>query len=326
MATNAATQLDGFTIQRGYAEFYTGNQNSDLNDPNLLSSGGGILAIDKSKGLITNCTLTDNRATSGGAIMVMDSSQLRITKTIIGGNEANFGGGIYVIGGSKPRLENVPVVTNKGLGGGMYVNQSQPMLVNCTIASNNGNGSAGGIFNINSVTTVKNSLLWGNTSPQTTQESMITYSIVEGGYTGTDNSSQNPLFVNAGSSGLAPMGGLGDYHVQPCSTAINAGTNTDAPMVDLDGNARPYSSGIGITDMGVYESQTTGSTGPDQLTVNEPITEGTVLKTGSRITGTNQVSGATVVYQASQWVTLLPGFSATANEGKSFQAVIGGCP
>lgn len=118
------------------------------------------------------------------------------------------------------------------------------------------------------------------------------------------------------------MGVLGDYHLQVCSPAINSGSNAGAPNVDLDGNARPFPMGIGIADMGVYESQSAGSSGPNSLTVTEPITSGTVLKVARKITATNQISGAKVVYQATNSVTLSPGFSATGN---SFLAVIGDC-
>ncbi|AXE21999.1 hypothetical protein DR864_29485 (plasmid) [Runella rosea] len=324
--TDSLTRLDGFRIEKGFAEFVGITQDTDLNDPAVLASGGGILAINKSKGLITNCIITDNRAVGGGGMMLRDSSHMRITQSIIFGNEATFGGAVYVLGGSRPYFENVLMVINKGLGGGLYVNGSQPLLVNTTIASNKDDGkNAGGIYNANSVTTVKNSILWGNSPLQSTLGSNITYSTVEGGYTGVGNSNQNPQFVNPNANGLAPMGTLGDYHLLPCSPAINGGDNSVAPNVDLEGNLRPYPVGLGIVDRGVYESQSSGSSGPANLTVTENITSGTVLKAADKIVATNQVSGATVVYQATKSVTLNPGFSATAGAGNSFQAFIGGC-
>ncbi|AXE21995.1 hypothetical protein DR864_29460 (plasmid) [Runella rosea] len=326
-STDSLTRLDGFRIEKGFAEFVGITQDTDLNDPAVLASGGGILAINKSKGLITNCIITDNRAVGGGGMMLRDSSHMRITQSIIFGNEATFGGAVYVLGGSRPYFENVLMVINKGLGGGLYVNGSQPLLVNTTIASNKDDGkNAGGIYNANSVTTVKNSILWGNSPLQSTLGSNITYSTVEGGYTGVGNSNQNPQFVNPNANGLAPMGTLGDYHLLPCSPAINGGDNSVAPNVDLEGNLRPYPVGLGIVDRGVYESQSSGSSGPANLTVTENITSGTVLKAADKIVATNQVSGATVVYQATKSVTLNPGFSATAGAGNSFLAYIGGCP
>ncbi|RDB07894.1 hypothetical protein DVG78_02235 [Runella aurantiaca] len=322
-ATNDTTQLDGFQVVRGFAEFFAGNQTNNLEDPSVQASGGGILAIEKSKGLIINCTVTDNRAIGGGGMLLRDSSHLHIIQSVIFGNEATFGGGVYVLGGSQPYFENVLFAINKGLGAGLYVNHSQPTLMNCTIASNkDGSNNVGGVYNSNATTTIQNSILWGNTPLQSTAGSNITNSIVEGGYMGTGNLNLNPLFVNPNPTGLAPMGVLGDYHLQICSPAINSGNNAGAPNVDLDGNARPFPIGIGIADMGVYESQSAGSSGPPNLTVTEPITSGTVLKVAGKITATNQISGAKVVYQATNSVILSPGFSATGN---SFLAVIGDC-
>ncbi len=323
-ATNAGTCLDGFTIEKGYAEFFAGNSNTEVVTPSLLTLGGGILAIDKSKGTVANCIITNNKAIFGGGMMVDDSSELIINKTIIWNNEATFGGGVYVLDGSKPLFENVLIVLNKGLGGGIYVNRSQPVISNSTLASNQGtNGTAGGIFNTNSETTVKNSILWENSSPQSTPGSIITYSTVAGGFAGVGNSSLNPMFVNPTPNGLALFAPIGDYHLKDCSPAINAGDNTGAPAEDLDGAVRPFGVGPAIVDMGAYESQSAGGSGPPTLTVTEPIAGGTVLKTAGKITATNQVSGGTVVYNASQSVTLLPGFSAS---GATFQAVIGDCP
>ncbi len=248
---------------------------------------------------------------------------MNVTGSIIWGNEATFGGGVYVYDGSISALVNVLIVSNKGLGGGLYINRSSPDLINCTIASNQGTaGTAGGIFNSNASSRVQNSILWGNSMPQSTSGIVISYSLVQGGFSGAGNISQDPLFASASPSGLSPMGSLGDYHLQFCSPAINAGDNAGAPLEDLEGNARPYPAGIGIADMGAYESQSTGGGGPVTLTVSEPIVGGTVQKSGGKITATNQVTGATVEYRGSQSVTLLPGFSAS---DATFQAVIGGC-
>ncbi len=322
-AANDQTRIDGFQIQRGYAEFFAGSQNTNLTAPQALTSGGGILAINKSKATVSNCVIADNKATFGGGILLRDSSHLLIAQTIIWGNEATFGGGIYVLGGSKPRIENVLIVSNKGLGGGLYVNASQPTLIHCTLASNLGtNGTAGAVFNANATTTLQNSILWGNSAPQSTNGSLITYSIVEGGFVGTGNRNQDPRFVNHIPVNLALLTGLGDYHLLPCSPAIDVAHNADALPEDLDGNPRPFPAGAAIVDMGAYESAGSAGSGPATLTITAPVTSGTVLKTAGQITATNQVSGATVVYQGSQSVTLLPGFSANGN---TFQAIIGDC-
>ncbi|MCP9769901.1 choice-of-anchor D domain-containing protein [Lacihabitans sp. LS3-19] len=66
-----------------------------------------------------------------------------------------------------------------------------------------------------------------------------------------------------------------------------------------------------------------GTTGCGNITLTSSINSGSSVNyTELEITATNQVSNATVNYQASKSVTLLPGFSATGN---TFIAKIGGC-
>jgi hypothetical protein len=61
---------------------------------------------------------------------------------------------------------------------------------------------------------------------------------------GTGNLASDPQFVNAAS---------GDFHLQPTSRCINAGTNASVFVAaDLDGNPRIMG---GTVDMGVYEIQ-----------------------------------------------------------------------
>jgi len=54
----------------------------------------------------------------------------------------------------------------------------------------------------------------------------------------------NPLFVSPA------WGQTGDYHLLPTSPAVDAGTNVDFLVCDLEGNPRPFN---GIYDMGAYE-------------------------------------------------------------------------
>jgi hypothetical protein len=57
---------------------------------------------------------------------------------------------------------------------------------------------------------------------------VVTYSIVQGGFPGTGNLDQDPLFVDAAN---------GDLHLQAGSPAIDAGLNSaNTTSVDLDGN------------------------------------------------------------------------------------------
>lgn len=97
----------------------------------------------------------------------------------------------------------------------------------------------------NSLPTITNSILWGNSvNPvynDSTSSSSATYSCVQGGYEGTGNISEDPLFVDAAN---------GDVRLQEGSPCIDTGTAEDAPDVNIEGTVRPQ--GVGF-DMGAYE-------------------------------------------------------------------------
>jgi len=64
---------------------------------------------------------------------------------------------------------------------------------------------------------------------------------------GPHDISLDPMFINAA---------VHDYHSQPGSPCIDAGTNDGAPGEDIDGNHRPIDGngdGIATADMGAYE-------------------------------------------------------------------------
>ncbi|MCJ7498994.1 hypothetical protein MUP29_01955 [bacterium] len=152
-------------------------------------------------------------------------------------------------------------------------NGSQP-INNCTFTGNSAGitGRGGGIFLMSgSSVTITNSILWGdtaaagpeifvNSSPQPT----VTYSNIEGGYSGTGNINTDPLFVNvsnlAGADGVwrTADDGLMLLSDSPC---IDAANGDAAPDADILGNARyddPATFDIGTgdptyVDIGAYE-------------------------------------------------------------------------
>jgi hypothetical protein len=101
--------------------------------------------------------------------------------------------------------------------------------------------------------TLVNNILWGDTGGEIyktngADSAAVSYSDVQGGFSGTGNINTDPNFVDA----------AGNLHLQPGSPVIDVGTNTGAPTFDLDNNPRPVHGGTGlgtITDMGAYEYQ-----------------------------------------------------------------------
>ncbi|HIB09723.1 MAG TPA: LamG domain-containing protein, partial [Gemmatimonadetes bacterium] len=158
-------------------------------------------------------------------------------------NTAEFtGGGVEVnnIGGNSEYqlFENCLIANNHcGTGAGIY---GWCRLVNTSVVNNTGGygmASAG-------TSTITNSIIYGNDGDEIGSfTATVTYSLVEGGYTGTGNIDSDPLFTDATN---------GDYSLSDYSPAIGAGTATGAPSADINGNNRIQ--GGSNPDMGAYEN------------------------------------------------------------------------
>ncbi|MEI7726587.1 MAG: right-handed parallel beta-helix repeat-containing protein, partial [Bacteroidota bacterium] len=184
---------------------------------------GGGMYNNHSSPSIVNCIFSGNAATYGGGIF-NESSQITVINCIFSGN------------------------TSGNSGAGIQNNGSNSTVMNCTFYGNTAPSGAS-LFNLGANPLVTNTIIWGNSSGVSNNSSspVITYSIVEGGYAGTGNISADPHFMDVANTNL---------HLQACSPAINAGTNTGAPSNDLDGNLRPFNPfGVGtpMADMGAFE-------------------------------------------------------------------------
>lgn len=262
---NIATELAGGI----FCYYYS---NPSLNDILITGNtadtlGGGIFCAYASDPILKNVTIADNSTNwlGGGACII--GSDPTFEDVIISGNSADRGGGCY-IEGSSPILENVSFIDNSatgpnGYGGGVYCyDYSNPTLQNVLIANNNalygggifsynadptldkvtitGNTAStegGGVFNgVASDPVITNSILW-NDIPEEINivggSVTVTYSDIEGGFTGTGNIDTDPLFANPSSD---------DYHLQAISPCIDAG-DPDSQYFDPDGT---------VADMGAF--------------------------------------------------------------------------
>ena len=121
--------------------------------------------------------------------------------------------------------------------------------MNSTISDNNPQGAQAVILWSGHLT-ITNSIMWNSalnlqSDPPCPTCFTVTYSDIEGGWTGTGNIDADPLFV-----------GGGDYRLQVDSPGIDAGTNIGVPDHDLDQNPRPQDGdgdGTATVDMGAYE-------------------------------------------------------------------------
>jgi predicted GH43/DUF377 family glycosyl hydrolase len=228
--------LDGFTITGG----------------NVGRDGGGI-AIDAAAPVIESCIIRDNNAKGqdewgGGGILVGSGASPIISNTLITNNSAEGGASGVRVGDGSFTMVNSLVVGNSGRSA-IHANDAAMTLTNVTIADN---GSDGGLWLNNSHATIRNSIVWEEQGQDIGVDGSgsytITYSNVEDSVlTGAGNISADPLFEDAAN---------GDYHLQLSSPCVDAGTNTNAPDHDWEGDPRPIDGnldGSAITDMGADE-------------------------------------------------------------------------
>jgi hypothetical protein len=114
-------------------------------------------------------------------------------------------GGILCIG-SSPTILNCLIVGNRANsvtgGAAFYGQDSGAVLSNCTIADNVGGTAGAGVYLSDSTAVLSNSIIWANTPSQIqitgVDNSAFDYSVVEGGFPGTENLNTNPCFVLPG--------------------------------------------------------------------------------------------------------------------------------
>jgi len=183
-------------------------------DPNIINcifsgnfanaDGGGIYNYDDSYPKIANCIFTGNKANNdkGGGIY-NSYSEPNITNCIFTGNNAeHYGGGIYSIN-STLKVSNSVFAGNIAnyYGGGIYKYHCPTAVVtNCTFSGNRA-GSGGGIYNwYSSEATLSNCIFWDNEANVGNEiynisDLSVTYCDVKGGWTGTGNIEEDPLFL-----------------------------------------------------------------------------------------------------------------------------------
>ncbi len=262
---------------------------------NRVSNNGGGMFSFSSSPTLTNCTFSGNGAPHGGGMYNISCSVVLTNCTFSGNSGPAYAGGMYNSGGSAV-LTNCTFSGNWGAGsaGGMYNGDGSAVLTNCTFSGNSSayygggmynsggsavltnctfsgnlaynshwnNGWGGGIYNDSSSPTLTNCILWGNTAPTGAQISggtpAITYSGIQGGFTGTGNVNFDPLFVRNPNPGADTVWGTtdddyGDLRPQASSPCIDAASNAAVPAgiaTDLAGNSR-FADIAGVRDPGV---------------------------------------------------------------------------
>ncbi|MEE4186136.1 MAG: right-handed parallel beta-helix repeat-containing protein [Gammaproteobacteria bacterium] len=257
---------------------------------NAAGSGGGVYNLGSSPAL-TRVTFSGNQASGeGGGMLNNGDSSPTLNVVTFSGNRAIFshGGGMSNTTRSSPALTNVVFSGNwaAGFGGGMYnTDESNATLTNVTFSGNTGL-SGGGIWINQSNPLIYNTILWDNSAASDAgiyqdpgSSVTIRFSLVQAKTTSTDGNldgSLDPLFLRAvdcGDDGCtddpetadldeSANDDYGDLRLQVASSAIDAGDNDAVPVTvtsDLDGLPRiaAVKGTVAVVDMGAYERANT---------------------------------------------------------------------
>lgn len=114
-------------------------------------------------------------------------------------------GGAVVCSQSSPTVMNCLIVGNRATGlnaAAVYCADSNALFANCTIADNDSSGMGGGLCLFRSNVVIVDSILWGNAPGEilldSESELSIHYSDIAGGWPGTGNLAEDPLFARRG--------------------------------------------------------------------------------------------------------------------------------
>jgi predicted outer membrane repeat protein len=211
---DTTTRLDGLIIEKGYSD----------------NDGGGAI-LKYANIIIANNVFRNNYTSDDGGAVYATSSNSTFANNLFLSNKANDdGGAVYT--------------------------ESALTFTHCTFALNRSEYSGGAVYNSNVGSAISNCIAWGNRAKNYYQQLhgvICTYSCVEGGYTGTGNISNDPLFVDAAN---------GNYRLQQASPCINKALATRTPAwLTSDFDLLPRSINGGV-DMGAYEAAYVASMTP----------------------------------------------------------------
>jgi len=206
----------------------------------IFISGAGQSTVNISNSIFNNCH-TD---WMGGALFPFGSftGEVDVTNCVFTGCDARWGGAVH------------------------QRSAADLTLTNCTFTKNNASFDGGAIYNDGTLY-VRNSILWGDTAGRYGDEiyvyagtTSVTYSDVEGGYSGTGNINSDPDFVDdidpdgTDDKLMTPDDGVSIESTSPCIDMGNNGYISEP--YDIAGTTRKLDGDDDETatvDMGAYE-------------------------------------------------------------------------
>jgi len=248
--------VKGLTVKNGVASWSGGGLYiyfaSPLISDSIITScsapggGGGIYSC--SDAVLRNLVITGNHTDASGGGVCLSENELMENCLIMGNtSDGDGGGGSFTSTGVL--VQGCAFVGNTAgyAGGGIYVSAAR--LHSVTLSGNVAGNKGGGIYKRYIGTAqMRNSVIWNNSPQQITVDDgtvSMEYCNIQGGYTGVGNINVDPEIVP------------GSFRIRAASPCIDAGTTTNAPDQDLDGEDRwddpAHANVISMVDMGADE-------------------------------------------------------------------------
>lgn len=254
-------------------------------DTENSGKGGGMYNLDSPDVVIHGCIFRYNQAgLNGGCAIHNENSTVTVADSFFYGNGSDIfdnptaAGGVFNGSGSVCELTNCVFVGNAANAApgavGLYnEGGASSTLYNCTFCNNEG---VYGIVGSAGSTTLYNCIVRGNNFNDkiitTPDHVTVSYSNIEGGYTGEGNIDEPASFVRYPDSGGDPAQSeywyntdraghdFGDLRLSSASSpCVDAGSNDHAPpstATDIEGSPRITDGdedGNATIDMGAYE-------------------------------------------------------------------------
>ncbi len=217
----------------------------------FFAGTGGAVAGTDADDLFVNCRFVANGATEatevgsrGGAVATVDG-RARFTNCVMTGNTCHSA-----------------AVTSRegGFGAAIHATGTELLLAQCTLTANRAETTDGGLFGslgggvYGGLTTIRNSILWGNVDSSGNGQSAQVNAGAEGSLDVSDsciegldealadagNIAEDPLFVDAAGADLTPGSEDDDLRLGALSPCVDAGDDGAVPAdegdLDCDGD------------------------------------------------------------------------------------------
>ena len=111
---------------------------------------GGVICYNNASPTLTRLACVDNVAKQGGGLAIEENSSPWVIDCEIRANQAPSGAGIFIRNGSDAYLSGCTISDNVlnadfGQGGGLFIGDSSPTLINCDIIGNSARGNGAGV-------------------------------------------------------------------------------------------------------------------------------------------------------------------------------------